>query len=83
VGRVVVHTEPPGAQILVNGEPTSYHSPVNFALAPGKYQITVERDGYESVSREIVVEANRSAESQIELKRTGGGGILHRLPFGR
>ena len=82
MGRVVVHTEPAGARILVNGEATSYRTPVNFALAPGRYKITVERDGFESVTQEVVVEANRAATTRIELKRSGGG-ILRRLPFRR
>ena len=82
MGRVVIHTEPPGARIIVNGEATSYRSPVNFALAPGKYQITLERDGFESTTREIVVEADRSVQARVELKRSGGG-ILRRLPFVR
>ena len=82
MGRVVVHTEPAGARIIVNGEETSYRSPVNFALAPGQYQITVERDGFESVTRQVRVESNRVIEARIELKRSGRG-ILRRLPFSR
>ena len=83
MGRVVIHTEPAGARILVNGEATSYRSPVNFALAPGQYQITVEHDGFSSVTKDVVVETNQSIEVRLELERTGGEGILRRLPFVR
>ena len=80
MGRVVVHTEPAGARIFVNGEETAYRSPVNFALAPGRYQITVEREGYANATSEVVVESNRSVPVRLELEREGGG-ILRRLPF--
>ena len=81
MGRVVIHTEPAGARILVNGKDTTYRSPVNFALAPGRYQIKVERDGYSTATTEVLVEANRAAQVQLELERSGG--ILRRLPFRR
>ena len=81
MGRVVVHTDPPGARILVNGESTPYRSPVNFVLAAGRYQITVERAGFASQTREVEVQANRAIEVRMELERTGG--ILRRLPFPR
>ena len=67
--------------MLVNGEPTAYHSPVNFALAPGRYRITVERSGYASATKEVEVVAGRAIEVRIEMKRSGG--ILRRIPFRR
>ncbi|HWP85563.1 MAG TPA: serine/threonine-protein kinase [Terriglobia bacterium] len=80
VGRAVVHTEPAGARILINGEPTSYVTPVNFALRPGSYRLTLERDGYERVHRDIAVEANRTTETRLTLPRKRRG-FLRRLPF--
>jgi hypothetical protein len=78
---VIIHTLPPGAAIRVNGEATSYRSPVNFALALGHYEITIERDGFRDEKREIDVEGNRTVTMEIELKR---GGIIRRLnPFRR
>jgi len=80
-GRLVIHTQPPGARILVNGDETDYRSPINFALPPGKYQISVERAGYQSETREVVVVEGHAADLQFELQRSGG--ILRRLPFRR
>ncbi|MBI1956034.1 MAG: serine/threonine protein kinase [Acidobacteria bacterium] len=68
-GRVAVHTEPQGARIFINGEETPYRSPVNFAVVPGRYQITVERSGYASETREVVVRKDQMAPVQLELKR--------------
>ena len=80
MGRVVVHTEPPGAKILVDGKDTPYRTPVNFALAPGRYEITVERDGFSTAQTEVTVEANRAAQVRVELER-GRRGFLRRIPF--
>ena len=42
---VMVSSEPAGATVLVNGNPTGKTTPARLDLAPGKYKITVERDG--------------------------------------
>jgi eukaryotic-like serine/threonine-protein kinase len=83
MGRVVIHTDPAGARIIVNGKPTPYRSPVNFGLEPGQYQITAEHDGYASVTKSVVVKANGAAQVRLALKRSEDGGILHRLPLVR
>jgi len=69
IGRVSVHTQPQGARILVNDAETPYRTPVNFALAPGTYRLTVERSGYEQATQEIVVRRDQTVSVQLELKR--------------
>ena len=69
IGRVSVHTQPQGARILVNDAETPYRTPVNFALAPGTYRLTVERSGYEQATQEIVVRQDQTVSVQLELKR--------------
>lgn len=81
VGRVVIHTQPEGARVLVNGEETRYRTPVNFALPAGKQRITVERPGYDSESEEIIVRENQTVQKQFELKPNGER--RRRLPFRR
>ena len=76
---MVVHTEPQGARIFVNDEETSYRTPVNFALAPGTYQLRVERSGYDNQTQEIVVRSNESVSTQFELQSNGEGRSL--IPF--
>jgi eukaryotic-like serine/threonine-protein kinase len=80
-GRVLIRTLPAGALIHLNGDATSYRSPVNFELAPGHYEITIEHAGFASQTKEIDVEANRAITMDVELRR---GGFLRRLnPFRR
>ena len=69
IGRVSVHTRPKDATILVNGKATAYRSPVNIGLAPGRYRITVERSGYASETRNVVVRKDRMARIAFRLKR--------------
>jgi serine/threonine-protein kinase len=79
IGRVSVHTQPQGARIFVNDAETPYRTPVNFSLAPGRYRVTVERNGYEQATQQIVVRQDQTASVQIELKQNGERRSL--LPF--
>lgn len=57
LAEVSIKTTPPGARLIVNGDPLKVVSPHNMNLAPGSYVIQAERDGF------------KSAETKIELKR--------------
>jgi serine/threonine-protein kinase len=83
MGRLVIHTEPAGARILLDGQATAYRTPVNLAVAAGQHQITIELEGFQPVTREATVEPNRAAQVRLELEKSGGGGILRRIPFVR
>ncbi|MBI4463571.1 MAG: PEGA domain-containing protein [Acidobacteria bacterium] len=67
----MIHTQPQGARILVNGEPTPYRSPVNFSLPPGRYEITVERRGFANQSRQVVVQINQMTEIRFDMTPEG------------
>ena len=79
MGRVSLHTEPQGARIFVDDKETSYRTPVNFGLPPGRHQIRVERPGYDSQTKEIVVRENQTVTEQFELQQNGERRSL--LPF--
>jgi hypothetical protein len=63
--RVSVQTTPPGARILVDGDPVGT-SPVQLELPAGSHQITVEVEGYLSATRTISAVAN--VEERVEIK---------------
>ena len=46
---------PVGAAIYVNGRPWPKSTPAQISLAPGAYNITVEKDG-KRASREVTVQ---------------------------
>jgi len=70
-GRVVLHTDPKGASILLNGKATPYRTPVNFILPVGKYRITVEQSGYTAETRDVVVRKDQVAQVRMELNPSG------------
>jgi len=70
VGRVAIHTAPPNAIILVNGKPTAYRSPVNFALPPGRYRIGVEKPGFERETWNAVVRKDKPVQFQLVMRPT-------------
>jgi serine/threonine protein kinase len=54
MGVVMVSTEVPGAQILIDGKPIPEKTPARLSLPAGKYTISVLRDGRRA-DQEIVV----------------------------
>lgn len=73
-GRLSVITRPSGATVLVDGEKIGV-SPVTTGLREGPHTVTLERPGYQTVTRPITVK--NDAESPIEVDlvslSTGGG----------
>ena len=59
-----VHTSPPGAAILVNGEARG-NSDLDLSLTPGSYQIEARLDGYQPATTSI--DAQPGTPSGIEL----------------
>ena len=60
LGMLVVESEPPGAQVSVDGVLRG-RSPVGVAgLAPGEYRVALDHAGYAGVSRALAVAAGRT-----------------------
>jgi serine/threonine-protein kinase len=50
-GTLMVTSSPTGAAVLINGKSSKYHTPAQISLAPGSYQITIEKDGRQASRR--------------------------------
>jgi serine/threonine protein kinase len=48
-GTVLVESDPPGAQIVINDKPRSERTPATFVLPVGKYVLVVTKDGRRAV----------------------------------
>jgi serine/threonine-protein kinase len=55
MARIEIHTQPKGARILINGMPFAKTTPVEIQVEPGNYAITLEKDGYKSVQKNVSV----------------------------
>lgn len=93
VARVAVTSEPPGAVIYVDQRDHGSYgtTPRVLALPPGSHVITIEREGYRSVT--VTVEAQRGEEvaatgtlerivGSLHVDSTSGGAVSVREPGG-
>ncbi len=64
MGTLLVHTTPAGASILLNGQAQKEVSPATLRLAPGKYKLTLRREGLSDHTQEI--EVREEAIVQVE-----------------
>jgi serine/threonine-protein kinase len=54
-GEVQIITDPPGASILIDGEPVTTTTPATLTLAAGKCTVAIAKDGYRQNEQEIEV----------------------------
>ncbi|HEY6270512.1 MAG TPA: PEGA domain-containing protein [Terriglobales bacterium] len=53
--RIEIKSEPKGAQVVINGTPLQKTTPVEIQLEPGNYDITIEKDGYQTEHESAIV----------------------------
>jgi hypothetical protein len=54
-GEVQIITDPPGASILIDGQPRTETTPATLSLAAGKCTVAVAKEGYRQNEQEIEV----------------------------
>jgi serine/threonine protein kinase len=64
MGRIRIDTKPRGAKVTVGTQAVSKPTPVEFALNPGSYEITLELAGYATLHK--TVEINAGKRIQVE-----------------
>ena len=50
-GTLMLTSDPKGASVLINGKRIDMVTPAQIPLAPGTYQVTVEKDGRQSTAQ--------------------------------
>lgn len=65
LGTLMVHTSPAGAQILIDGQVQKDLSPASLKLKPGKYRLTLKREGQKDHSQEVEVRDNTIAHIEF------------------
>lgn len=58
-GVVAVTSEPPGANVSINGQPRGQTPLTDVVLKPGTYEIAMSKEGYEPDTQSLVVRAGR------------------------
>jgi hypothetical protein len=67
-GTVNISSNPPGADVLVDGEFVG-NSPSILKLAPGKHNVTVKSPGYQDWSKEVAVQPGSEVQLTANLKK--------------
>jgi len=62
MGALQVRTRPKGVTILVDNAPIAKLTPFRFPVRPGTHHITLQKDGFQSVTRTVQVEQGRQLE---------------------
>ena len=70
-GKVTVNTDPPGAEVLVDGTPRGV-SPISLALSAGAHTLVVRGQG-ESRTIPINIAAGADVSQYLELPKAGSG----------
>lgn len=66
-GTIMVTSEPPGASILVNGKKLPQVTPAQLNLAPGTYNLTIEKDGKQG-TRAVEVRGDSMSYLKVTLE---------------
>ncbi|MFZ5572355.1 MAG: PEGA domain-containing protein [Thermodesulfobacteriota bacterium] len=81
-GSLNISSRPEGATVLINGK-NEGKTPLTVSnLKSGRLQVEVGMDCHESIIRDIVIPAGKSAESAFELKSICGGMSVVSEPAG-
>jgi len=69
MGRLEIRTEPKGAQVIINGATLPKLTPFEIQLEPGNYEIVLQKDGYKSVHKTLITEANQKMKIEEALSQ--------------
>ena len=64
---LLVTSQPPGADVFIDGAKQSGQTPVTLPLAAGQYNIVVSLEGYERYSGQVQVKNNSQTQMNVEL----------------
>jgi serine/threonine protein kinase len=65
---LLITTNPPGADVFINGAKQSGQTPVTLPLAPGQYNLVLRMPGYEPYAGSVQVKDNIQTQLPVELK---------------
>ncbi len=68
IGLLAVTSDPPGAEIFVNGESSGMFTPDTLQLAPGSYDVRLEKNGFVAYRQTAQVENDATTELQTDLE---------------
>lgn len=67
VATITVVTTPPGATVLVDGNPEAGVTPLTLKLAPGAHKVTLNVTGFETKELDVVAKGGDKGEQRVDL----------------
>ncbi len=67
VKGIYISTQPPGADVFINGAKQSGQTPVTLPLAPGQYNLVLRLSGYEAYAGGVQVKDNIQTQLNVAL----------------
>ncbi len=64
---LLLSSDPPGADVLIDGAKQSGQTPLTLPLAPGEYKLTLRLPGYEPYTGKVQVKDNVQTELSLKL----------------
>ncbi|RPJ11062.1 MAG: PEGA domain-containing protein [Deltaproteobacteria bacterium] len=71
-GNLVIRTEPPGANVFIDGKSVGVSPYEGKNVPPGTYKVRVEKEGYESWEGQVAVETGKAKETLARLNLKAG-----------
>ena len=81
-GVVAVTSEPAGAEVTLNGIPRGVTPATVSGIPKGRVSVTLKKDGYETETRELAVNAGDEQSLFVTLRELSGGLRLTSVPDG-
>jgi hypothetical protein len=84
-GNVRLESEPPGAEILLDGEPTPYRTPADLSdlIVMKHHQVTLRLPGYEDIDVDLIaLVADSTVTQKVDLTKRIGNRTLRTRPAG-
>lgn len=67
VATITVVTTPPGATVLLDGNPEAGVTPLTLKLAPGAHKVTLNVSGFETKELDVVAKGGDKGEQRVDL----------------
>ena len=81
-GQLTIQTKPAGAQILLDGDPLGRSNASFPKVSEGVYKLILQRDGYETVEKQITIYPAKVHSEAITLKKLQGIARITSSPSG-
>lgn len=85
-GQLVLDTTPPGAAVILNGQPIGETPFVHERLQAGTHQLTLSRPGYQSVTLRVTIQNDLTTRQRVtmtpERRPPSGELVVESMPAG-